>query len=79
MFENMIKNNKDNNFVAATIFNYIKINDSYKFFLHDRYRKHFFEMFKYSWDKAFIVNYVKTVQQRKIEINTNEFTGPIKP
>ena len=69
----------DGNFVAATIFNYVKVNSSHKFFLHERYRKHFFEMFKYPWDKAFIVNYVKTVRQRKIHIDPNQFTGPIQP
>jgi len=69
----------DGNFVASTIFNYVKVNSSHKFFLHERYRKHFFEMFKYPWDVAFIVNYVKTVRQRKIFIDPNQFTGPIQP
>ena len=78
LLENMITKN-DGNFVAATIFNYVTINSSSKFFLHERYRKHFFEMFKYPWDKAFINNYVNTVRQRKIFIDPNEFTSPITP
>ena len=69
----------DGNFIAASIFNYVKVNSSHKFFLHERYRKHFFEMFKYPWDKAFISNYVNTVRQRKIHIDPNEFTSPITP
>ena len=69
----------DGNYVASTIFNYVKVNSSHKFFLHERYRKHFFEMFKYPWDKSFILNYVKSVRQRKIHIDPNQFTGPISP
>jgi len=78
LLENMITKN-DGNFVAATIFNYVTINSSSTFFLHERYRKHFFEMFKYPWDKAFINKYVNTVRQRKIFIDPNEFTSPITP
>ena len=78
LLENMITKN-DGNFIAASIFNYVKVNSSHKFFLHERYRKHFFEMFKYPWDKAFISNYVNTVRQRKIHIDPNEFTSPITP
>lgn len=76
--ENMITKN-DGNFVAATIFNYVTINGSNKFFLYERHRRHFFEMFKYPWDKAFIVNYVNHVKKHKFFINPNEFTGPVKP
>ena len=76
--ENMITKN-DGNYIAATIFNYVTINGSNKFFLYERHRKHFFEMFKYPWDKAFIVNYVNHVKKHKFFINPNDFTGPITP
>ena len=61
------------------IWDSISINSSKKWFLNDLHKKWFLQMTKYSWDRSFIINYVKTVQQRKIEINPNDFTGPIKP
>lgn len=76
--ENMITKN-DGNYVASTIFNYVTINGSNKFFLYERHRRHFFEMFKYPWDKAFIVNYVNHVKKHNFYINPNEFTSPITP
>ena len=64
---------------ANKIFNLIEINSSKKWFLNKSHKKWFVEMFKYPWDKAFIKNYVKTVKERKIFIDPNDFTGPIKP
>ena len=61
------------------IFNLFTINSSNKWFLHRSHKKWFAEMYKYPWDKAFIKNYVKTVKERKIFIDPNDFTGPIKP
>ncbi len=64
---------------ANSIFKLIQINSSKKWFLHKSHKKWFAEMYKYPWDKAFIKNYVKTVKERKIFIDPNDFTGPIKP
>ena len=64
---------------ANSIFNLIEINSSKKWFLNKSHKKWFAEMYKYPWDKAFINNYVKTVKERKIFIDPNDFTGPIKP
>ena len=64
---------------ADSIFNLFTINSSKKWFLHKSHKKWFAEMYKYPWDKAFINNYVKTVKERKIFIDPNDFTGPIKP
>ena len=64
---------------ADSIFNLFTINSSKKWFLHKSHKKWFAEMYKYPWDKAFIKNYVKTVKERKIFIDPNDFTGPIKP
>ena len=61
------------------IFNLFTINSSNKWFLHKSHKKWFAEMYKYPWDRAFINNYVKTVKERKIFIDPNDFTGPIKP
>ena len=61
------------------IWDQISINSSKKWFLNDLHKKWFLQMTKYSWDRSFIINYVKTVQQRKIFIDPNDFTGPIKP
>jgi hypothetical protein len=61
------------------IWDSISINSSKKWFLNDLHKKWFLQMTKYSWDRSFIINYVKTVQQRKIFIDPNDFTGPIKP
>ena len=64
---------------ANSIFNLLTINCSKKWFLNKVHKKWFAEMYKYPWDKAFIKNYVKTVKERKIFIDPNDFTGPIKP
>ena len=64
---------------ANSIFNLFTINSSKKWFLHKSHKKWFAEMYKYPWDRAFINNYVKTVKERKIFIDPNDFTGPIKP
>ena len=64
---------------ANKIFNLLEINSSKKWFLNKSHKKWFAEMYKYPWDKAFIKNYVKTVKDRKIFIDPNDFTGPIKP
>lgn len=65
--------------LKSAIWNSISINSSKKWFLNGLHKKWFLQMTKYSWDRAFIINYVKTVQNRKIFINPNDFTGPIKP
>jgi superfamily II DNA or RNA helicase len=70
---------KDGKYTADKIFKLFTINSSDKWFLHKSHKKWFAEMYKYPWDRAFINNYVKTVKERKIFIDPNDFTGPITP
>ena len=58
--------------IIKNIFSTFHINSS-KSFNHNRtYRKCFFNMCKYYWDRSFIINYVASIKRNKIHVNPNE-------
>ena len=48
-----------------------RINDKNRIISKKQLKNIFMEMFAYPWDRNFIINYVKTVRQRKIEVDPN--------
>ena len=64
------------NYIPGLIFNLIEINSTKKWFSHRKHKEYFFEMYKHDWDIGFIINYVNTVKQRKINVNPQDFVAP---
>ena len=54
---------------AGVIFKVMHINSARSFAGRKIYKEWFFEMFKYSWDRSFIINYVKSVRRQNVSIN----------
>jgi len=60
---------KNPNSQAGVIFKVMNINSARSFAGRKIYKEWFFEMFKYSWDRSFIINYVKSVRRQNVSIN----------
>ncbi len=60
---------KNPNSQAGVIFKVMHINSARSFAGRKIYKEWFFEMFKYSWDRSFIINYVKSVRRQNVSIN----------
>ena len=59
-----------NNYTAGVVFS--KIAPSLKGVKNKKhYKDCFFEMYKYSWDRNFIINYVKNIHRQNIDIDIN--------
>ena len=69
--KNVKKNSleKNPNSQAGEIFKVMHINSARSFAGRKIYKEWFFEMFKYSWDRSFIINYVKSVRRQNVSIN----------
>ena len=65
-----LTDNQKRNYVAEQIWSQTgKINDANKSISKKLLKNIFMQMFAYPWDRNFIINYVKAVRERKIEID----------
>ena len=62
----------DDENIVRSIFNTFHVNSTKSFNHNKTYRKCFFNMCNYYWDRSFIINYVKSIRKNKININPNE-------
>jgi|TARA_Y100000289_G_scaffold62552_1_gene71877 superfamily II DNA or RNA helicase len=69
--ENYRKLAKNPNSDAGVIFKTMQLNSSSSFANRKLFKEWFFDMFQYSWDRTFIINYVSTVRNKNVVINPN--------
>ena len=69
--ENYRKLSKNPNSEAGVIFQTMHLNSSRSFANRKLFKEWFFDMFQYSWDRTFIINYVSTVRNKNVVINPN--------
>ena len=69
--QNYRKLSKNPNSEAGVIFQTMQLNSSSSFANRKLFKEWFFDMFQYSWDRTFIINYVSSVRNKNVVINPN--------